>query len=97
MTDLKMRARDTLGNLFKQGFLDFDKLWWFNYIQYFFQLSKEHDLKTRKKELNIKPLNHLDQQNADNSQILLQGEMEATLAQQDPLSKNMISSTFNSF
>lgn len=25
-TDLKMRARDTLGNLFKQGFLDFDKL-----------------------------------------------------------------------
>jgi len=48
--------------------------------------------------LNIKFLNHLIQQNAGNPQILpLQGEMEASLAQQDHLSKNAIISTFSSF
>lgn len=41
--------------------------------------------------MNIKPLNHLDQQNTGNPQILpLQGEMEASLALQDPLSKNVL-------
>lgn len=44
-----MGARDTLGNLFKQRFLDFNKLWRFNHIQYFFQLPKEHNLEVQAK------------------------------------------------
>ena len=44
-----MGARHTLGDLFKQRFLDFNKLRRFNHIQYFFQLPKEHDLEVHAK------------------------------------------------
>lgn len=50
ITNLKMGARNTLGNLFKQRFLDFNKLRWFNHIQYLLQLPKEHDLEAHAKD-----------------------------------------------
>lgn len=56
LTNLKMGARHTLGDLFKQRFLDFNKLRRFNHIQYFFQLPKEHDLEVTCKTPSVRCL-----------------------------------------
>merc|ERR1711884_328402 len=44
LTNLEVWAGNTFGNLFKQRFLDFDKLSRFDDIKYLLDLAQEHDL-----------------------------------------------------